>query len=243
MKASSITVGRQAMEAIWDQRGAQLRVPLARQPELLPESSGHQRSEWSWESTRAPHAQRCSGSEETIAQFLLQACPYGTAGDLLWIRETYWQQDHGSPPQGCLLVFEATPEVARHPDGGVRNLDTTATPYRQEASSRTRDELRLELARLPRWRRHPAITMPRSISRVVLHICAISVHRLHAISDAQILLDAAYVSIPGLAPRAAYSRGWDALHGEGAYERNDWVYVIDYAMEPSNIDSLLRAVN
>lgn len=125
-------------------------------------------------------------------------CPYGAPGDRLWVRETF-----------C------------HGLGGVY--------YRASESPFTRES--------PKWK--PSIHMPRWASRITLEITDVRVERVQDISEEDARAEGAPMQgqatingKPGQAYFFDYRKGfavlWDSIHGDGAWKRNDWVWVISF---------------
>ncbi len=151
------------------------------------------------------------------------SCPYGWPGDLLWVRESYglWR--------GLEPVY-----MADNPD------------------------------QMNRWK--PSIHMPRAASRLTLEITDIRVERLQNISEqdarAEGLItgpdhldtlcrdyrgDKTY-SEGGYAlertvwvqPVESYKSLWELINGEGSWELNPWVWVIEFKVHHANVDAILE---
>lgn len=129
----------------------------------------------------------------------MQSCPYGVPGDRLWVRETW-----------------ACP-------GAVPRSDDPVRPG-------MRIEYRASEARAHGWR--PAIHMPRWACRLVLEVTGVRVERLQDITEA----DARAEGAPLVAQFNAYdgkhitgfARMWASINGEGSWETNPWVWVIEF---------------
>jgi hypothetical protein len=149
------------------------------------------------------------------------ACPHGVASDRLWVRERFeihrwWRRKkhlaeiHGSyccqPGEFC----------------------TTLTP----------DESELFIE----WKRKhggfPSIFMFRSLSRIALEITKVRVERLQDISAQDCVdegIDPYFGKKRSYSPtktirlcKEAYAALWDSLHGKGAWDKNPWVWVIEF---------------
>lgn len=101
--------------------------------------------------------------------------------------------------------------------------------------------------------------MPRWASRISLRVTEVRVERVQAISASDVLAeglelaaDGYSVRVPFLsdeppvvyaAPSTAYAFGWDHLHGEGAWDKNEWVWCVGFERislaERSNV-SMIR---
>jgi len=139
-------------------------------------------------------------------------CPYGVPGDRLWVRET-WSIDGGGA-SGYWVVYRA-------------NIDASPVIIgRDDECQRLFDYQRGE------WR--PSIHMPRWASRILLEITDIRVERVRDISHEDSIaegmsLDKLNNYGTGSIARDAFAETWDSIHGPGAFERNDWVWVISFA--------------
>lgn len=125
----------------------------------------------------------------------IKACPYGAAGDLLWVREAFYR----SPLTG---------EIRYRADGEVRG-----------------------------WRPCPSIHLPRSVSRLTLRVSEVRVERVQEISEEDAIAEGSFRD------RYRFDLLWDSIHGTGAWERNDWVWVISWdKVWQRNVDDVLREV-
>jgi hypothetical protein len=134
-------------------------------------------------------------------------CPYGSAGDRLWVRETFAflhceDADTARPHWPLKPVYRA--------DGGdFSDCETEdGDPFR--------------------WR--PPIQMPRWASRIVLEITDVRIHRLQAIGEDGARAEGGYGSTFG---RGMFSRAfdshWDAINGKRApWSSNPWVWAISF---------------
>lgn len=149
-------------------------------------------------------------------------CPYGTAGDRLWVRETW----------GTDIEYGATkPSDLPH----IANIY-----YRTDGEGQPG---------LDQWR--PSIFMPRWASRLNLQIIKVGVERLQAITEAGALAEGvtpgglwnpagADVSMTGgvgykprPTARDSFSYLWDAINARRSYTwANDpWVWVVTFEVE------------
>ena len=137
----------------------------------------------------------------------LHYCPYGQpGGDRLYVRETWaapHAYDHLPPrliPQDARIHYAATEDR-----GGLL------------------------------WR--PSIHMPRHASRITLEVTGVRVERLQDIDLADalaegisdtgaLILDSAGNEQGG--PIAEYAVLWDQINGDGSWESNPWVWVVEF---------------
>ncbi len=145
---------------------------------------------------------------------LLQLCPYGVAGDRLWVRETWakvvfsgsdWEQPH---IMDC--VRPAGPD-----EGGVVYR---ADDHGLDDGGNTTEERGFA------WR--PSIFMPRWASRITLEITELRAERLQDISDADAKAEGAPWEDCWPTYRQSFEALWDSINGAGDFELNKWVWVI-----------------
>lgn len=149
------------------------------------------------------------------------ACPYGQPSDRLWVRETWQHSNHPFGPleNNCTIFFRA--DYFDDPHG----MDGEKSP-----EGKYRD-----------WR--PSIHMLRWASRITLEITGVRVERLNQISDADCWAEAP----PGLAfpvrspsdyacteggPQRAFRRLWHLINGDGSWDANPWVWVVEFSRVP-----------
>lgn len=127
-------------------------------------------------------------------------CPLGETGDRLWVRETWFPER--------LDWREAPCEVRYRADG-------SKTPFAKP------------------WR--PSIHMPRWASRITLEITGVRIERLQNISDGEAKREGfqgGHGSIPGYlynaTPVEHFIHVWSEIYGEGSFENNPWVWVIEF---------------
>lgn len=149
-------------------------------------------------------------------------CPYGEAGDRLWVRET-WQSFGDSStirprvPHACQVRYDATGTTAwcRVPEG-ARGVYPAM------------------------FRSRPSIHMPRWASRITLEVVAVRMERLQDISAADALAEGAPewaedtvqgdrypARAPGL-ERHWYMQLWESINGVGSWDANPWVWVVEF---------------
>jgi hypothetical protein len=147
-----------------------------------------------------------------------RACPYGRPGDRLWVRESF-QSHTGQLGESIVYAYRATDDD-----------------------------------RLGPWR--PSIHMPRVACRLVLEITGLRIERLNDCSDddalaegiacREVIVDTAYEGgghVERWADRylhgewpcdvfesagEAYADLWDSINGAGSWDRNPWVWVVEF---------------
>lgn len=150
---------------------------------------------------------RIAGGEEMTTGF---RCPYGQAGDRLWVREAF------DPIYGQ--------------NGSLIEVDYRAT---YEHGHRMGDHLGFK----KKWR--PSIHMPRAASRITLEVTGVCVERLQAISEGEARAEGVEGdSHPGTfvgTCRGNFARLWESINGVGTWDANPWVWVIEFKrVEPAH---------
>ncbi|PHS64373.1 MAG: hypothetical protein COB09_08340 [Thalassobium sp.] len=95
-----------------------------------------------------------------------------------------------------------------------------------------------------KWK--PSIHMPRWASRLTLKVTGVRVERVQDISNADCIVEGftgGHGSIPGYmysaTPKEHFCDTWQTIYGE-SWERNDWVWVIDFEVIRQNVDTYLK---
>lgn len=147
--------------------------------------------------------------------------PYGAVGDRLWVREP-WRVvlDDG----GAFVEYSTGDEL------GFPDRD---------------DELRAMAEQSNGDRNRHARYMPRWASRFILEITGVRVERVQDISEEDAdaegvseldgaMDEAAFCAFAGRyhlhleSSRTWFAYLWDSIHGPGAWDRNEWVWVIEF---------------
>lgn len=139
-------------------------------------------------------------------------CPYGKAGDLLWVRERWWKV----------------------PEPSLRQLRDGADTWPKSRIVYDADESDIgrEQNREMGWKPRPSIFLPRSASRITLRIVDVRVERVQDISEGDAIAEGC--------PPVGYRPGngspfwwfrdlWDSINGKKhPWSSNPWVYVISF---------------
>lgn len=166
-------------------------------------------------------------------------CPKGAPGDLLYVRETFWAFGRWET--------RFSEKKGRDEWHFIDITETQGFEYRYD----TQDNHGLlapigtRAGQTPAWHKRPAIFMPRRASRLTLRLTDVRVERVQQISPAD--CDAEGCSV--LDTLSGYHRGaalhtqfidlWDQTNGKGAYERNDWCWVLCFEVIQANVDDVL----
>lgn len=156
---------------------------------------------------------------ENSQSYYREWCPFGVPGDRIWVRETF-----------------AT---------GLCTKTTLA--YR---ATHKREDLEDGWNETIKWT--PSIHMPRWASRILLEITGVRVERLNSISqeDAQ----AEGMELTGWRPTYSdpdsggevwtpydnFAQLWESIYGEGSWQANPWVWVIEFKVVPNVHDNPSR---
>jgi hypothetical protein len=145
-----------------------------------------------------------------------RTCPYGQPGDRLWVRETWADLEQLS----------------------AGNYQRQAI-YRADGIEQYGDEDEPVNVTAPDMRWVPSIHMPRWASRILLEVVSVRVERLQDISDQDAIaegigLNTSAAGVPMTVPagetlpRVAYRALWESINGTGSWDRNPWVWVVEF---------------
>lgn len=160
-------------------------------------------------------------------------CPYGRAGDRLWVRET-WYCDHDEVMRGPYLKPDDLDIGEAREDGTLVYAADGLTPYEAEQ---------------PTWK--PSIHMPRWACRILLEITDVRVERLQDISEEQAVDEGLswegevngktfYTHAPKTYPPGSHQQfgvsGTDAISAfrnlwnttGGDWDANPWVWCVSF---------------
>lgn len=149
------------------------------------------------------------------------SCHFGVPGDRLWVRETWAMNDvkhgWGKIPKSRPVGFG---EVAYRADG----------EWKDQFAELDGD--------IPPWR--PSIFMPRWASRLTLEVTEIRVGRAQDISGYDAKAEGVVLTSCGSDHERhepacfinEFEKLWNDTNGPGAWERNDWVWVVGFRRLP-----------
>jgi hypothetical protein len=155
-------------------------------------------------------------------------CPYGAAGDRLWVRETWahYQTVNSIRRYDGACSSEVSDGLAGYKADGFDTIEG----FREHIRAMSGLDLEEVEINGNRWR--PSIHMPRWASRLTLSITDVRVEQLQEISAN----DAAVEGWPGpdakgtirsSYPIAWYSHLWDSINGKTIpWSANPWVWVL-----------------
>ena len=171
-------------------------------------------------------------------------CPFGQAGDFLWVRET-WAHYH-TINHVRRIDARAFDEVSDGLAGYRADGHDTIEDFRRHV--RLMSECDLEAVEINgnRWR--PSIHMPRWASRITLEVTGVRVERLQEISEDDAKAEGVEpwvigdgwreyglppsVEAAGTHPlrsaRDSFASLWESINGPGSWKANPWVWVIEF---------------
>lgn len=141
-------------------------------------------------------------------------CPYGHAGDRLWVREAF---------------DPILPQDLHYNGGRPIAIDYRASHGPESHQWRVKDEYGRR-----RWK--PSIHMPRSASRILLEVLRARVERLQDISEADCIAEGAHGGLgatpshqySGATPLEHYRHIWESINGPGSWAANPYVWVVEF---------------
>lgn len=160
-------------------------------------------------------------------------------GDLLYVREEYFQRGHWEPIAGAQTkggkqkwAFVPADDVIAYDSpscfrGGRHHHDTATVA----------------------WHKRLARFMPRAASRITLLVTDVRVERLNDCTEDDAIAEGLEWVVPGMwsvdrtlpiigdDPRRVYGELWDSINGPGAWEANPWVVAVTFEVVRGNIDS------
>ena len=136
------------------------------------------------------------------------ACPYGQPGDRLWVREA-WRAE---------LTWNTT-KPSEIPDEAALWYEADDQPRNNGRGTKFKGKLR------------SSIHIPRAASRITLEITSVRVERLQNISEADAIAEGVRNSLHlpgGRFARENFENLWWTVNGDGSWESNPWVWVIEF---------------
>lgn len=217
MKERPVIFNGEMVRAILDGRKTQTRrlVPEWQRPKYYPENDDEPHYNWMAvaQSDRRWGYGVFGETEEACAKELstMAPCPFGNAGDRLWVRETFMDLT-GTGIEATSGKFE----------GFAYRADTPAGSYG--------DDVRKEYGL--KWT--PSLHMPRKACRIMLEITAVHVERLNDISHEDAKAEGCCYGRGGGVPDFAVTPAdhfptlWASIYGVDSWNANPWVWVIEF---------------
>jgi hypothetical protein len=170
--------------------------------------------------SRVPQLDECMQATDGLHRW---RCPYGSAGDQLWVKETFWAYG-----QWTRTFNEQRQRYA------WTFLDcTTASGHRyaQDADGWWERAAPPRAANRMAWWRRPALFMPRHASRLTLERTSTAIGRACELSATDIRAEGLSTdAIPSQESelQAAWQALWTAINGGASWQANPWVWVIGF---------------
>lgn len=217
MKEKPILFSCEMVRAILDGRKTQTRRVITPQP--YPSKVGD--GLWGVKTKRSEKAMALiNATPDDVVYWCKQWCPYGYAGDQLWVRETW----------GMIL-----PESTGNQWYTIRN----ARPFQLHPESNPVDGIAGAIYRADgefefttgwdKWK--PSIFMPRWASRITLDVVNVRVEQVQDISEQDAYAEGIDRSPKMPHPRQWFRELWNSINAKRGYgwERNPWVWVITFS--------------
>ncbi|MFH0475261.1 hypothetical protein ACGCE5_14820 [Kluyvera ascorbata] len=229
MKERGMIFNAEMVRAILDGRKTQTRRVMAIQPEhsglglrrVIDSKNGKDNDKYFWAQSDA------CGLKARSKPF---ACPHGSIGDRIWVRETWSQLGN---EDGCAidwndeLVKGGGPEAARI--------------YRASCEQRPGNYGLWSIPDDAFWKPHtdnmefegawcPSIHMPRWASRILLEITDVRVERLNDISEDDAKAEGAPTECCVIGDKhfLGFRSLWKSIYGDESWRANPWVWVIEF---------------
>lgn len=148
-------------------------------------------------------------------------CPYGKPGDILWVRETWCQQDHMYFYKADNICTGCTEDGTCLPVGVEKHITCELCEYTDAYF---------------KWK--PSIHMPKAARRIRNTIINIRVERLHDITEEDAKAEGIELNYEASDERVcrfqnykdAFKALWNDINGERGHgwDKNDWVWVIEF---------------
>jgi len=160
----------------------------------------------------------CSEWEPILWQ---EKCPYGHPGDVLWVREAFRM------PVGCDDKY--TPKEYVSSSGYTHGVPGR---FRYEADGKRACEVagNPDVFAVEWGRKRPPVHMPKELCRLFLRVEDVRVERVQEISGKDARAEGCLPDTQSDgAARLEFCHKWNETHSDGAWERNDWVWVVEFA--------------
>lgn len=138
------------------------------------------------------------------------ACPYGSKGDLLWVRETFYAWGTWNKTEEGKWKFE---------DHGTNYLYADNPPG---------DVYTFRHPEVRGWYKRPAIHMPRHASRLTLAVEEIKVEQIQSITEAGCIAEGVGSPFTRDIKKPKFIELWTSINGEKSWDDNVWVWVVKF---------------
>jgi hypothetical protein len=160
------------------------------------------------------------GPQETTARHR-----FGQPGGRLWVRETFYAFGRWETRFNAAKQREEWYFVDMTLGRGM------AYRYEAELGADAIPHARREAGAAPTWHKRPALFMPRVASRILLRVVDVRLERLQDISAGDAVAEGILpTSVPD--PVLAYRGVWESINGEGSWDANPLVWVVEFYPDP-----------
>lgn len=170
--------------------------------------------------------------EECMEKYESQGhSPFGDAGDFIYVRETAEYVSDSFDGMTISYVSPNTFSGKCHRDIGTSSTDVPEDKL--DAYFRIVDKSKNKEIRIP------SIHMPRWASRLTLKITSVRVERIQDITNEDAILEGCNPLDERYAVVDEFKPLWDSVYPK-SWDRNDWVWVIDFEVIHKNVDQYLK---
>jgi hypothetical protein len=235
------------VRAILDGRKAQTRCVMKPQPEPCPPPRG---GNW-WPSnvfkTMLHIEEEMQNGKGGWGGLVGDACPFGDVGDRIWVRETWGVVSHELNEDGRIQPWNPDrPATAIHEMPFGNGYYSGHAIYAADGEFTWGDDDGYEDGRSC-WK--PSIHMPRAACRILLEVTGLRVERLNSISQEDARAEG--MELTGWRPTYSdpdsggevwtpydnFAQLWESIYGEGSWQANPWVWVIEFKVVPNVQDN------
>lgn len=144
-------------------------------------------------------------------------------------------------PEGIYTYHPGDHELARCPYGQRCDLLWVKETFKDMICDPYETIYRADGERPPGFNEgwQSSVYMPRAASRLTLEITDVRIQLLQNITEADAAAEG-YASDGDEAARIWYSRLWDEINGNGAWDKNPWIYVLTFKVHKRNVDAFLE---
>jgi hypothetical protein len=218
MKAVPMIFNTEMVKALLDGRKTVTRRPMKKQPEDSGDGFDWWPSDYHQSMLRVSNIEsvECNNKRQFLKDCISEASPFGSIGDLLYVRETFCigkidECDAEHPADRNLFVSQCKGDNNYIPkqwllDDGISIEDVTFKP---------------------------SIHMPRRASRITLKITDVRIEKLNDLRKSH-----EQVRKEGFESWPQFKHVWESIYGQS--HPNDYVWVIEFEVIHKNVDEVLR---
>jgi hypothetical protein len=165
-----------------------------------------------------------------------RTCPFGERGDLLWVKETHYALGR--------WVLDGETKAGRNKWRFDRAVGVQVEFDPPDGSRKSRDK---QNPGRSYWYKRSALFLCKADARTWLERTETRVERVQDISEEDARAEGVCAEdCPerdcGCNPPYCFGELWDKLHGDGAFEKNEWVWVVGFKRTAVNSGGATREV-